>query len=71
MGWGVELEWMALRSQGIRLGLMDCVPLLHLVPMGGSYDLHTEFERLQERLHAHGFAAVEETQQIVSTRRFA
>jgi hypothetical protein len=56
MGWGVELEWSALRGRGVRLGILDCVPLLHLVPMGGGYDMREELGRLEERLHAHGFA---------------
>jgi hypothetical protein len=71
MGWGVELEWLALRDKGVRLGLVDCVPLLHLLPMGGGYDMREELARLDERLHAHGFATVEETQKTVNVRRFA
>ena len=70
MGWGVELEWVALRDRGIRFGILDCVPLLHLLPMGGGYDMREELGRLEERLRAHGFATVEQTQQTLSVRRF-
>ena len=68
MGWGVELDWAAHRSDGLRLGMLDCVPLLHLSPMGG-YDVAAEFQGLQERLARHGLSNIGEAQRTVRMQR--
>jgi hypothetical protein len=70
MGWGVELEWATLQDQGVRLGVTDCVPLVHLAFPGAGYDVHDELARLRDRVEAHGFSSFEEAQRVLETRRF-
>ncbi len=38
MGWGIELEWIDLRRDGCRLGIVDATPVTHLGKVGGGYD---------------------------------
>ena len=38
MGWGIELDWIALREAGCRLGIVDATPIEHLGPVGAGYD---------------------------------
>lgn len=71
MGWGVELEWAALRKRGLRMAILDCVPLLHLVPMGGTYEVQLELQDLEQRVRKHGFASIDEAQQTLIAHRFA
>jgi hypothetical protein len=54
MGWGLELLWMDLQREGLRLGVVDEVGMDHLVPPGLSYDLHPEGRRLETMLRERG-----------------
>jgi hypothetical protein len=54
MGWGLELLWMDLQREGLRLGIVDAVGMDHLVPPGQSYDLHPEGRRLETMLRERG-----------------
>ena len=54
MGWGLELAWWSLRAGGIRLGIVDAVPMRHLVPVSDRYDLDVERERVDRAFAAHG-----------------
>jgi hypothetical protein len=54
MGWGVELLWMDLEREGLRLGIVDDVAMTHLVPPGLSYDLGPEGRRLEAMLAERG-----------------
>jgi hypothetical protein len=38
MGWGIELEWIDLRRDGCRLGIVDAIPVTHLGKVSGGYD---------------------------------
>ena len=37
MGWGLELEWSDLSADGLRLGIIDAVPVRHVRPVGKGY----------------------------------
>jgi hypothetical protein len=54
MGWGLELLWMDLEREGLRLGIVDDVTMDHLVPPGRTYDLSVEGRRLETMLHERG-----------------
>lgn len=69
MGWGAELVWSDLRSAGARLGIVDAVPVRHLVPPGRSYDQEPERRRLSGMLHARGLASLEALHVTVATWR--
>jgi hypothetical protein len=71
MGWGVELEWAALRERGLRLGILDCVAILHLGPTAGTYGVEQELRDLEERVRKHGFSSFEEAQQTLVVHRLA
>jgi hypothetical protein len=71
MGWGVELEWSALRQDGFRLGMLDCVPMLHLDPPAAAYDRAREDATVALHLRAHGFSSYVEAQRTLRRRRFA
>lgn len=54
MGWGLELLWMDLEREGMRLGIVDDVVMDHLVPPGRTYDLSVEGRRLEGMLAERG-----------------
>lgn len=54
MGWGLELRWMDLERDGMRLGIVDGVEMDHLVPPGRTYDLSVEGRRLETMLAERG-----------------
>jgi hypothetical protein len=62
MGWGLELEWHDLERDGMRLGIVDGVPLRHLSPVGKSYAKDDERARLRALLDARGLESVLEVQ---------
>lgn len=62
MGWGLELLWMDLQREGLRLGVVDEVTMEHLVPPGLTYDLHPEGRRLQAMLHERGASVLGDLQ---------
>lgn len=60
MGWGMEVDWYRLARQGCRLGVVDAHPLLHLGPVGASYDTKAQAARNRERLAEVGARSVYE-----------
>jgi hypothetical protein len=54
MGWGIELDWMDLSSDGLRLGIVDATPVVHLGNVGGTYDDTEIRARMREELAARG-----------------
>jgi len=54
MGWGVEVTWWRLRAKGIRLGIVDAVPMRHLAPLSDRYDTTAEQGRLAAAFRAEG-----------------
>src|SRR5207253_2203537 len=54
MGWGVELDWIDLRPEGCRLGIVDATPIDHLGAVGAGYDAQAELDRLLADLEARG-----------------
>jgi hypothetical protein len=42
MGWGTSQQWHDLRNVGMRLGIVDSIPLLHLCVPFGRYDATSE-----------------------------
>ena len=45
MGWGLDVYWSMLASQGRRLGIVDATPMKHIGAVGASYD--QTYERAQ------------------------
>jgi hypothetical protein len=70
MGWGTFLEWHDLRNNGLTLGIVDSVPLLHLAVPNRSYDAISESKRLEELLHARGIQNVRDVQHTDHTYPF-
>jgi hypothetical protein len=68
MGWGTDVEWHYLRNLGLKLGIIDSIPLVHLgpIPMPGmpsyDYDVLLEAKRLDDLLRARGLASVRDVQ---------
>jgi hypothetical protein len=60
MGWGTEVEWAALETRGLRLGIVDAVLMEHLVRAGGSYATEAESAREQAFLRAHGMTVIDD-----------
>jgi hypothetical protein len=60
MGWGTDVEWSNLRSVGMRLGIIDAIPLVHLSPPGMNYDVAAEVERLEKVLQSSGLTSVQD-----------
>lgn len=56
MGWGLELAWHRLESEGLRLGVVDRVPLRHPEEPGTHYEVGPEMERLMAHFAEHGVA---------------
>lgn len=54
MGWGIELEWIDLRREGCRLGIVDATPVVHLGAVGRGYDDTVLRARVREELAARG-----------------
>lgn len=54
MGWGIELDWMDLSTEGLRLGIVDAVPIVHLDKVGGTYDDTQIRARMREELAERG-----------------
>jgi hypothetical protein len=38
MGWGLEFRWALLSDERFRLGVLDCVVMVHDGPIGATYD---------------------------------
>jgi len=54
MGWGIEVYWHSLQDGGCRLGVIDATPMLHLLPVGRSYDRTKTKVILDARLRVAG-----------------
>jgi hypothetical protein len=62
MGWGLELLWMDQQAAGLRLGVVDAVPMEHLVPPGLSYDMSPEGRRVETMLRERGVVSMGDLQ---------
>jgi glycosyltransferase involved in cell wall biosynthesis len=69
MGWGLELEWSDLSGSGMRLGIVDGVPIRHLSPVGKGYAKDDERARLRALLDARGLDSVLDVQRVEGTWR--
>ena len=54
MGWGLELQWIDLRDEGCRLGIVDSTPVRHLSRFATAYAPDEEIERLTKLLEERG-----------------
>jgi len=69
MGWGLDIEWSDLRTQGARLGIVDWATLRHLQPVGKSYDNSPEDERTCRLLLDRGFQSLGDFQKTEAVWR--
>jgi hypothetical protein len=69
MGWGLELDWIDLRREGCRLGIVDATPVEHLGPVGRGYDDTALRARVREELAARGVSDWGPLQQTLATWR--
>jgi hypothetical protein len=69
MGWGLDVEWSHLQTNGARLGIVDWVTLRHLRPLGsaGTYDTALEEDRLREALQVRGIEHLAHLHRTVAT----
>jgi hypothetical protein len=64
MGWGLELQWMDLRQDGCRLGIVDSTPIRHLSRFATAYAPDEEIAkltRLLEERNAPGWRGLRRT----------
>jgi hypothetical protein len=54
MGWGLELQWMDLREDGCRLGIVDATPIRHLARFATAYAPDEEVAKLTQLLEERG-----------------
>jgi len=69
MGWGLEFRWAAAREHGCRLGIVDDVRVVHLVPPALSYPNGPEVHRLERCLEEAGLASVVDGQATLGAWR--
>jgi hypothetical protein len=69
MGWGLDLEWSDLQTEGARLGIIDWVALRHLHPVAHNYDSARERSRIKESLRARGLQSLTEVQRTIAVWR--
>ena len=69
MGWGVELDWIDLRHEGCRLGIVDAVQIRHLGKVGATYDDAAVRERMRGELAARGVSDWGPLQRTLATWR--
>ena len=69
MGWGLDIEWSDLQSDGARLGIVDWVALRHLRPGGIVYDTSGERVRMEGLLRDRGYRSLAEFQKTKATWR--
>jgi hypothetical protein len=62
MGWGLELLWHDLRTEGYRLGIVDSVSIVHLFRAARSYDNSDEEDRLKRLLRERGLTSLADVQ---------
>jgi hypothetical protein len=66
MGWGLDVAWSDLQTEGARLGIIDWVPVVHLHPVAKNYDTTEEESRLQESLRTRGFQSLRDLQKTLA-----
>lgn len=64
MYWGIEVEWSALARDGIEMGIVDDVRVIHWRRNATAYDVGPEMTRLDERLRRAGFRSIWDLQQV-------
>ena len=69
MGWGLELQWMDLRDEGCRLGIVDSTPIRHLSPFASAYAADEEVAKLTRLLEERGAPGWRGLRKTVSTWR--
>jgi hypothetical protein len=70
MGWGTDVQWHDLRDRGVRLGIVDSIPLCHLGMPAQGYDAARETKRLEEILGQRGLTSVCDLHYTVRTYPF-
>lgn len=69
MGWGLEIDWWRLGRDGLALGVVDEVTVMHDEAPGVTYGQDAEWARLSARLRDAGLGHVREAQQTLGTWR--
>ena len=69
MGWGLELQWMDLRAEGCRLGIVDSTPIRHLSPFATAYAADEEVAKLTRLLEERGAPGWKGLRKTVGTWR--
>jgi hypothetical protein len=69
MGWGLELDWMDLRSEGCVLGVVDRATYLHLDPVGATYDEDAERRQMAADMLTRGIDDLGSMQVTLATWR--
>ena len=69
MGWGLEIDWWRLGRDGLPLGVVDDVTVVHDEAPGVTYGQGPEWARLDERLAGAGLTHIREAQQTLGTWR--
>jgi len=69
MGWGLELEWFDLQQRGMRLGIVDSVPIRHLGRVGRAYAKDEQRKRLRALLAVRDIDSLGDIQRTCGTWR--
>jgi hypothetical protein len=69
MGWGLELDWMDLRADGCRLGIVDATPIRHLSRFAAAYAPDEEIAKLTRLLEERGAPGWRGLRQTLGTWR--
>ena len=69
MGWGLELDWMDLRPDGCRLGIVDATAVRHLTRFAAAYAPDEEIAKLTRLLEERGAPGWGDLRRTVATWR--
>jgi hypothetical protein len=69
MGWGLEVRWAALAERGLRLGIVDAVPVAHAGTVSEDYDRAAAQAALDRRVADAGLASLKDLQRVHATWR--
>jgi len=70
MGWGLDVHWAAIaRQRGWRMGIVDALPIRHLIPIAVDYSWDRAVDEAQRFLAARPYVARDEAQRTVSVHR--
>jgi len=69
MGWGTEILWSKLRSDGFRLGVIDALSVYHWGPIAAGYNFDDEFRRMSALMSRHNVRDMREIQHTVRSIR--